>query len=102
MNLARANSILLNLRRFKSFKMDRLRQQDAEVKDLTNQLNQMISKVTKNANPAIQKNIQHLESEKIKLLYQVINLYIYKEQGCKRDGLCVGCSSPFCVGFRKR
>ena len=74
MNLARANSILLNLRRFKSFKMDRLRQQDAEVKDLTNQLNQMISKVTKNANPAIQKNIQHLESEKIKLLYQVINL----------------------------
>ena len=100
MNLARANSILLNLRRFKSFKMDRLRQQDAEVKDLTNQLNQMISKVTKNANPAIQKNIQHLESEKIKLLYQVINLYIYKEQGCKRSGFCVSFSSPFCVGCR--
>ena len=100
MNLARANSILLNLRRFKSFKMDRLRQQDAEVKDLTNQLNQMISKVTKNANPAIQKNIQHLESEKIKLLYQVINLYIYKEQGCKRGGFCVSFSSPFCVGCR--
>ena len=64
---------ILTCRRFQNFKMesDRLKSQQTEIKNLTNQLDQLVQKATKAANENIQSNVEKLQNEQNKLHYQV-------------------------------
>lgn len=49
---------------------DRLKRQKAEIESLSEELKNLVESVTKTANPAIQSNIENLETEQRKLHYQ--------------------------------
>ena len=65
----------LNLfRRFQNFrKMSETARQQREIDELTSQLEQLVAAATRTANENVRANVDKLESDQKKLIYQVDN-----------------------------